>query len=44
MGNDTNKNLYIFAKNINNNNKLIPFNVKNFEVGNTKYFPPVSKE
>ena len=44
MGNDTNKNLYIFSKNINNNNKLIPFNVKNFEVGNTKYFPPVSKE
>jgi len=36
----------IFNKYINNNNKLIPFNVKNFEqsVGKTKYFPPVSKE
>jgi hypothetical protein len=44
MNNDNNKNLYIFNKYINNNSKLIPFNVKNLEVGKTKYFPPVSKE
>lgn len=39
-----NTNLYIFDKYINNNYKLIPFNKKRNEVGNTKYFPPVSKE
>lgn len=34
----------IFNKNINNNYKLIPFNVSLSTTGETKYFPPSSKE
>lgn len=36
--------LDIFSKYINNNNKLIPFKIKNSYKGNIKYLPPVSKE
>jgi hypothetical protein len=44
--NDTTKNnhLYIFDKYVNNNYRLIPFNVKIVYTGETKYLPPVSKE
>jgi len=34
----------IFSKYIKNNNKIIPSKVKTSDVGNTKYFPPVSRE
>ena len=44
MDNNTNKNIQIFSKYLNNNNKLITFNVKDSFVGKPKYFPPVSKE
>lgn len=37
-------NLYIFDKYINNKYKLIPFNLRENNTGNVKYFPPVSKE
>ena len=37
-------NLYIFDKYINNNSKSIPFYERVNNIGNTKYFPPVSKE
>jgi hypothetical protein len=37
-------NLSIFNKFIKNNSKLIPFNIKTNDVGETKYFPPFSKE
>lgn len=36
--------LSIFNKFIKNNSKLIPFNIKTNDVGETKYFPPFSKE
>jgi hypothetical protein len=36
--------LSIFNKFIKNNSKLIPFNVKINYTGETKYFPPFSKE
>ena len=36
--------IYIFSKYIKNNNKIIPLKVKTSDVGNTRYFPPVSKE
>lgn len=36
--------LSIFNKFIKNNSKLIPFNVKDNFTGETKYFPPFSKE
>ena len=36
--------LSIFKKNLNNKNKLIPFNINKNTVGETKYFPPASKE
>jgi len=36
--------LSIFNKFIKNNSKLIPFNVKSNYTGETKYFPPFSKE
>jgi hypothetical protein len=36
--------LDIFSKYINNNNKLIPFKIKNSYRGKIKYLPPVSKE
>lgn len=39
-----NKNSYIFNKYIKNNTNLIPFNVKTLYIGETKYFPPISKE
>ena len=46
--NTNNKNLassVIFSKYINNNNnKLIPFKIKNSDLGRTRYFPPISKE
>jgi hypothetical protein len=44
MENKIKKFLYIFTKNIDNNNKIIPFKVKSSEVGKTRYFLPVSKE
>ena len=44
MNNKTNKFIYIFSKYIKNNNKIIPSKIKISDVGNTKYFPPVSKE
>jgi hypothetical protein len=37
-------NLSIFNKFLKNNSKLIPFNIKNNDVGETKYLPPFSKE
>ena len=37
-------NLYIFNKYINNNSKLIPFNVNINNSGEIKYLPPFSKE
>lgn len=43
MNNKT-KSLNIFSKYIKNNNKIIPFKVKRSDVGNTRYFPPVSRE
>jgi len=36
--------LNIFSKYINNNNKLIPFKIKNLDQGKIKYLPPISKE
>jgi len=36
--------LSIFNKFIKNNSKLIPFNIKSNYTGETKYFPPFSKE
>jgi hypothetical protein len=44
MNNKTKNLIYIFSKYIKNNNKIIPFKVKRSDVGNTKYFPPVSRE
>ena len=44
MENKIKKFLYIFTKNIDNNNKIIPFKVKSSEVGKSRYFLPVSKE
>ena len=43
IGNKTN-NLYVFIKKINNNHKLVPFNISSNDVGKTKYLPPISKE
>lgn len=42
--NKTKNFLSIFNKYIKNNNKIIPLKVKSSDVGNTRYFPPVSKE
>ena len=42
--NNTKNLIYIFSKYIKDNNKIIPFKVKRSDVGNTKYFPPVSRE
>lgn len=36
--------LDIFSKYTNNNNKLIPFKIKNLDQGKIKYLPPISKE
>lgn len=44
MSNNTKKFIYIFTKYIKDNNKIIPSKVKISNVGNTRYFPPVSKE
>ena len=44
MNNKTKNLIYIFSKYIKNNNKIIPFKVKRSDVGNTRYFPPVSRE
>ena len=45
INNITNKiTLNIFSKYINNNNKLIPFKIKNLDQGKIKYLPPISKE
>jgi predicted HTH domain antitoxin len=44
MNNKTKNLISIFSKYIKNNNKIIPFKVKRSDVGNTKYFPPVSRE
>ena len=44
MKNKTIKFIDIFSKYIKNNSKIIPSKVKISDVGNTKYFPPVSKE
>lgn len=44
MNNKTKNFLDIFSKYIKNNNKIIPSKVKTSDVGNTRYFPPVSKE
>ena len=43
MNNKTNKFIDIFSKYI-KNNKIIPSKVKTSDIGNTRYFPPVSKE
>lgn len=43
MENKTKNLLNIFSKYI-KNNRIIPFRVKPSDVGNTRYFPPVSKE
>ena len=42
--NNTQKFIYIFSKYFKNNNKIIPSKVKISNVGQTRYFPPVSKE
>ena len=34
----------IFQKNMNNSYKLIPFNIRRNDMGDTKYFPAASKE
>jgi hypothetical protein len=34
----------IFSKYIKNNFKIMPFKIKILDVGNVKYFPPVSRE
>lgn len=45
INNITNKiTLNIFSKYIKNNNKLIPFKIKNLDQGKIKYLPPISKE
>ena len=44
MNNKNYFNSYIFYKNINNNCRLIPFNIKKNDLGITKYFIPISKE
>ena len=44
QNNKTKNFLSIFNKYIKNNNKIIPLKVKTSDVGNTRYFPPVSKE
>jgi len=44
QNNKTKNFLSIFSKYIKNNNKIIPLKVKTSDVGNTRYFPPVSKE
>ena len=44
MKNKTKKFIYIFSKYIKNNNQIIPSKIKTSDVGNTRYFPPVSKE
>jgi hypothetical protein len=38
------KNLYIFEKYINNNQKSIPLKIRDLFLGEVKYLPPVSKE
>lgn len=43
MNNKTNKLIDIFNK-YTKNNKIIPSKVKTSDIGNTRYFPPVSKE
>jgi hypothetical protein len=42
MKNNTNST--IFTKSVNNKYKLIPFNVRNNSVGDTRYSPAASKE
>jgi hypothetical protein len=42
--NNKNKFINLFYKYLKNNNKAIPSNIKISNVGETKYFPPVSKE
>lgn len=42
--NNKNKFINLFYKYIKNNNKTIPSNIKISNVGDTKYYPPVSKE
>lgn len=44
MNNKTKNLINIFSKYIKNNNKIIPFKVKRSDVGNTRYFPAVSRE
>ena len=44
MNNKTKNFIHIFSKYIKNNHKIISSKVKNSDVGNTRYFPPVSKE
>ena len=44
MNSKTKNLIYLFSKYIKNNHKIIPSKVKISDVGNTKYFPPVSKE
>ena len=44
MNNKNKNSIYIFSKYIKNNNKIIPFKIKTSDIGNTRYFPPVSKE
>lgn len=44
MNNKTKNFIHIFSKYIKNNHKIISSKVKNTDVGNTRYFPPVSKE
>jgi len=44
MNSKTKNLIYLFSKYIKNNHKIIPSKVKISDVGNTRYFPPVSKE
>ena len=36
--------LNIFNKYTNNNYKIVPYKEKGSDMGNTRYFPPVSRE
>ena len=42
--NNNNNYPYLFTKKINDDYKLVPFNISSNDVGNTKYLPPVTKE
>ena len=44
MDKNTNLHSFVFTKKINNDYKLVPFNISYNQTGETRYLPPVSKE